>query len=159
MRKFFYILFLSFFFSFAFFAQDQKMIDSLKTVLKNNSLSDHQKAFALSRLGWHVSYYDLNEGLKYAEEGFHIAQKNNDLTELGDAANVIGTIYMDLGNYHQAIHHIQPPQRIQKSIGRWVKSLFLFENHFISKFNFNMHKYWRHVYGNAKQRFCYVFFK
>ncbi|HEX7414135.1 MAG TPA: tetratricopeptide repeat protein, partial [Bacteroidia bacterium] len=107
MRKLFYILFISCFLSHISYGQNQKLIDSLRIALKGNTLTDKQRAIALSQLGWHSSYYDLGEGLKYAEEGYKIAKQNNYLSEMAHAANVIGTIYMDLGNYPQAIDYLQ----------------------------------------------------
>ncbi|HWY38051.1 MAG TPA: tetratricopeptide repeat protein, partial [Bacteroidia bacterium] len=106
MRKFLHILF-AFIFCTTVFGQDQKLIDSLKIVLKNNKLPDKERARGLARLGWHVSYYDLNEGLKYSQEALTLATRINDIYEKADAANVIGTIYMDLGNYPLAIDYLQ----------------------------------------------------
>lgn len=87
-------------------AQDEKRIDSVKKILKDPSLTEQKKAWALAQLGWDVSYYNLNEGLKYAEEGIRIAQKNNFTKELGHAYNVAGTIHMDLGNYPVAMDYL-----------------------------------------------------
>ena len=107
MRKLFYILIISCIFSCVGYGQDKKIIDSLKIVLKNKTLVDSQKVKALSILGWHVSYYDLEEGLKYSQESYRIAKKNNFIHEIGHAANVVGTIYMDMGNYPEAIDYLQ----------------------------------------------------
>ena len=100
-------VFLTFILNASSYGQDQRIIDSVRTLLKNKNLSDKQRAYSLSKLGWHVSYYDLNEGLKYAEEGYNLAKKNNYLPEMADAANVTGTIYMDLGDYPTAIDYLQ----------------------------------------------------
>jgi serine phosphatase RsbU (regulator of sigma subunit)/lipopolysaccharide biosynthesis regulator YciM len=109
MKKVFKIIFICFGFILPtlVFSQDKKLIDSLQVVLKNTKLSDHEKAVVLARLGWNISYHDLNEGLKYAEEAMVIATRINDTTEMADAANVIGTIYMDLGNMPLAIDFLQ----------------------------------------------------
>jgi serine phosphatase RsbU (regulator of sigma subunit) len=107
MHKLFYILIISCFFSCFGYGQDKKIIDSLKITLKNKTLPDSQKVKALSILGWHVSYYDLEEGLKYALGSYKIAKKNNYLFQIGHAANVVGTIYMDMGNYPEAIDYLQ----------------------------------------------------
>lgn len=88
------------------FSQDKKRIDSIKTVLKDPALSEQKKCKALAQLGWDVSYYDLNEGLKYAEEAIKICKKNKFTLELGYAYNVAGTIYMDLGNYPVAMDYL-----------------------------------------------------
>ncbi|MGZ3865039.1 MAG: tetratricopeptide repeat protein, partial [Bacteroidia bacterium] len=90
----------------ATFCQSQNIIDSLRAVLKTN-IKDHNKAFVLARLGWHVSYHDLNEGLKYAEQGLVLATRTNDTLEMADAYNVIGSIHMDLGNIPAAIDNLQ----------------------------------------------------
>jgi serine phosphatase RsbU (regulator of sigma subunit)/lipopolysaccharide biosynthesis regulator YciM len=109
MKKYFQILFIYFslFFSVAVFGQNQKLIDSIRILLKNPKLTDHTRANYLSRLGWNVSYHELNEGLKYAEEALLIATRINDTLEMADAANVIGTIYMDLGNIPPAMDFLQ----------------------------------------------------
>jgi len=88
------------------FSQDKKRIDSIKIILKNPAITEEKKAWALAQLGWDVSYSDLNEGLKYAEEAIAISKKNNFLLELGHAYNVAGTIYMDLGNYPLAMDYL-----------------------------------------------------
>lgn len=89
------------------FAQDPKETDSLKAVLKTGKLTDKQKSFALAKIGWNVSYADLDEGLKYADEGYKLAKEIDDIPSISNAANVIGTIYMDMGNYPQAIEYLQ----------------------------------------------------
>ncbi|MGZ3864415.1 MAG: SpoIIE family protein phosphatase [Bacteroidia bacterium] len=89
------------------FSQEQKLIDSLRNILKNGKLTDHERSNALERLGWNVSYHDLEEGLRYAEEGLTIAIRTNDTMQMADAYNVIGTIHMDLGNIPQAIDNLQ----------------------------------------------------
>ncbi len=90
----------------AVFSQDKKRIDSLRILLKNPNLPEKKKCWYLAQLGWDVSYYDLNEGLKYAEEAIALSKKNNFISELGHATNVAGTIYMDLGNYPVAMDYL-----------------------------------------------------
>ena len=107
MRKLFYIILISCFLFQCSYGQDQKLIDSLKAVLKKGALTDKQKARNLAVLGWNVSYIDLEEGLKYANESYKIALQNNYVTDISNSANVIGTIYMDMGNYPQAIEYLQ----------------------------------------------------
>jgi len=63
------------------FSQDKKRIDSTRTILKDPNLSDKKKSWYLAQLGWDVSYYDLEEGLTYAEEAISISKKNNFLKE------------------------------------------------------------------------------
>ena len=107
MRRLFYILIINCIFSCVGYGQDKKVIDSLKIVLKNKILIDSQKVKALAKLGWHVSYYDLEEGLKYALEAYKIAKKNNYIFQLGYITNVVGSIYMDMGNYPEAVDYLQ----------------------------------------------------
>ena len=107
MRKLFYIFFISCIFFQRSYGQDPKLIDSLKTVLKKGTGTEKQKSRNLALLGWNVSYADLEEGLKYADESYKIAKQNNYELEVSNAANVIGTIYMDMGNYPQAIEYLQ----------------------------------------------------
>ncbi len=107
MRKLFYILFISATLSQLAYAQDKKLIDSLRVVLKKGTGTERQKSRNLAQLGWNVSYANLEEGLKYAEEAYKIAKENNYGPEIANAANVIGTIYMDMGNYPQAIEYLQ----------------------------------------------------
>ncbi len=107
MRRLFYIFIISCIVSGVGYGQDKKIIDSLKIVLKNKTLLDSQKVQSLSMLGWHVSYYDLGEGLKYALEGYKIAKKNNYIFQLGYGALVVGCIYMDMGNYPEAVDYLQ----------------------------------------------------
>jgi serine phosphatase RsbU (regulator of sigma subunit) len=107
MRKLFYILIISVTLFHMSYGQDQKIIDSLNTVLKNKNITDKEKTKALSLLGWNVSYADLEEGLKYASEAYKIAKQNNYVQEMAHSANVVGTIYMDMGNYPEAIDYLQ----------------------------------------------------
>lgn len=109
MKKRFFILFAlcHVLWTSSLFSQEQKLIDSLRNVLKNGKLTDHERSHTLERLGWNVSYHDLEEGLKYAEEGLALAKRTNDTVQMADAYNVIGTIHMDLGNIPQAIDHLQ----------------------------------------------------
>ena len=116
MRKLFYILVLVCAFSHVNYGQDKKEIDSLKTLLKNKTLPDKEKSMALSMLGWHVSYYDLGEGLVYAAEGYKIAKQNKYVPEMAHAANVVGSIYMDMGNYPEAIDYLQQAITLSESI-------------------------------------------
>ena len=91
-------------------AQDKKRIDSVKALLKTSGLTDVKRAWALAQLGWDISYYDLQEGLKYAEEAVELAKSKNLTEELGHALNVAGTIYMDLGNYPVATDYLLKAQ-------------------------------------------------
>ncbi|HXB40849.1 MAG TPA: SpoIIE family protein phosphatase [Bacteroidia bacterium] len=88
------------------FSQDKRRIDSVRALLKNPAITDKTKAWALAQLGWDVSYFDLEEGLKYAEEAIALSKKNNYMKELAHATNVAGTIYMDLGNYPLAMDYL-----------------------------------------------------
>jgi len=87
-------------------SQDKKRIDSVTTLLRSLEVTDKQKAWALAQLGWDVSYSDLEEGLKYAEEAIALSTKNNYIPELAHALNVAGTIYMDLGNYPMSMDYL-----------------------------------------------------
>ncbi len=88
------------------FSQSQKRIDSLKVLLKDKNLADKTKSRVLAELGWDLSYYDLEDGLKYAEAAIALSKKNNFISELAHAYNVAGTIYMDLGNYPLAMDYL-----------------------------------------------------
>ncbi len=98
------------------FSQDKRRIDSVRTLLKNPNLPDKKKAWALAQLGWDVSYYNLEDGLKYAEEAIALAEKNNFVRELAHAYNVGGTIYMDLGNYPLAVDYLLKATNCYNSI-------------------------------------------
>ncbi len=82
-------------------AQDQREIDSLKNLL-NTEIPDAVRADALSGLGWEVSYESLSEGLVYAQKGLALAQKIQNKEIEARAWNVMGTIYLDLGDYIRA---------------------------------------------------------
>ncbi len=88
------------------FSQDKKRIDSVRVLLKDPNISDKKKSWMLAQLGWDVSYYNLEEGLKYAEESITLSKKNNFIRELAHGYNVAGTIYMDLGNYPLAMDYL-----------------------------------------------------
>src|SRR4051812_36431315 len=88
------------------FSQDKKRIDSIRIVFKDPAITDQKKAWALAQLGWDVSYADLEEGLKYAEQAIALSKKNSFTHELAHAYNVAGTIYMDLGNYPVAMDYL-----------------------------------------------------
>jgi len=97
-------------------SQDKKRIDSVRTLLRSPGVTDKQKAWALAQLGWDVSYSDLEEGLKYAEEAIALSKKNNFKKELAHALNVAGTIYMDLGNYPTAMDYLLKASNYYSSI-------------------------------------------
>jgi serine phosphatase RsbU (regulator of sigma subunit) len=97
-------------------AQDQKRIDSVRQLLKNPSLPVDKRAKALAQLGWDVSYHDLDEGLRYAEQAIALAKQNNLMAEQAHALNVAGTIYMDLGNYPVAMDYLLQSSHFYTSI-------------------------------------------
>jgi serine phosphatase RsbU (regulator of sigma subunit)/tetratricopeptide (TPR) repeat protein len=98
-------------------AQDKKRIDSVRALLRDQRLPDVKRAWALAQLGWDVSYYDLEEGLKYAEQAVELSRARNLVPELGHALNVTGTIYMDLGNYPMATDYLLKAQKAYLAAG------------------------------------------
>lgn len=88
------------------YGQDQKRIDSTRILLKNPATTEIKRAWLLAQLGWDVSYYDLEEGLKYAEDAINLSKKNGFKKEFAHALNVAGTIHMDLGNYPIAMDYM-----------------------------------------------------
>lgn len=84
------------------FSQDKHLIDSLKTRL-SGTLNDSDRVNSLAKLGWEVSYNDLNEGLSYCLQAKSLAEKIGYKSGLSQAFNNMGAIYTDLGDYTKAI--------------------------------------------------------
>ncbi len=78
----------------------------MRVLLKDPKLSDKIRARALAQLGWDASYYDLEEGLRYAEEAVTLSKTKGLVVEEAHALNVAGTIYTDLGNYPMAMEYL-----------------------------------------------------
>lgn len=95
----FWILFLNLF---HLYAQDKRIIDSLKNEL-NSTISDIHRVDVLNQFGWELSYNDLNEGLTYCRQAEDLARKINYKEGLAQSYNNQGTIYTDLGDYPKAI--------------------------------------------------------
>ena len=87
----------------------------MRVLLKDPKLSDKIRSRALSQLGWDLSYYDLEEGLKYAEEAIALAKSKNIIVEEAHALNVAGTIYTDLGNYPMAMDYLLRSSKLYAS--------------------------------------------
>lgn len=89
-------------------AQDKKDIDSLSKLLPTLSESDTHIVRVLNALAWDISYHDLDSGLTIINRSLAIAREQGNLRGEGDAQNVAGTIYADLGRYPEAINaHLQ----------------------------------------------------
>ena len=84
------------------FSQNKKLIDSLKVRLTDD-IDDSVRVMTLSRLGWHVSYIDLREGLNYCIQARGLAERIGYERGLSSALNSIGAIYTDLGDYPKAL--------------------------------------------------------
>lgn len=89
-------------------AQDQKAIDSMSKILPTLSESDTSIVRVLNALAWDVSYRDLDSGLVLINRSLAIAREQGNVEGEGNAQNVAGTIYADLGRYPEAINaHLQ----------------------------------------------------
>jgi tetratricopeptide (TPR) repeat protein len=97
------IVLIPLFLHFISFAQDEKLIDSLKRALTGNKLNERQRAAANADLAWHISYYNLSEGLPYAEKAIELSEKLHDYKLISHALHVSASIYMDIGDYPKAI--------------------------------------------------------
>ncbi|MGL4598116.1 MAG: hypothetical protein ACRCYO_11325, partial [Bacteroidia bacterium] len=68
----------------------------------NEEIPDSSRAEAFVSLGWQVSYENLSEGLVYAQKGLALAQEIQNNGIESRAWNVVGAIYLDLGDYIRA---------------------------------------------------------
>ncbi|HXC05235.1 MAG TPA: tetratricopeptide repeat protein, partial [Bacteroidia bacterium] len=82
-------------------AQDQHKIDSLLKALPSCK-EDTNKVRVLVDLSWEISYNDLKEGIRYAEQGRVLADKLHDTRGLIRAYHDLGSIYVDMGDYDKA---------------------------------------------------------
>ncbi len=80
--------------------------DSIYNCLKS-SKQDSNKVKLLNLMGWEVSYFDLDSGLKYAFQGLSLAKQINFQNSNGDLCNTIGAIYSDQGNYGEAFSYLK----------------------------------------------------
>jgi two-component system, NarL family, sensor kinase len=92
------ILFLSFFPTSTHAQLTQTSIDSLVKELAR-SKEDTNKVTLLMTLGNEVGYTDQNKALLYGKEGYVLSTKINYVRGMGRTSYLIGTTYMELGNY------------------------------------------------------------
>src|ERR1700751_3751372 len=93
--------------------QNQK-IDSLRAVYNNKIQSDTSRLKALHAIAWGYCYTNPDSANILAKQELEFAQKSNLKKWQANALNLIGVLFMNTGNYPQALDY-------------YLKALKLFE--------------------------------
>ena len=75
------------------FMQAQTNVDSLINVLETQSLNTNEQIDLYEKICGFYIYSNMTKVLEYANEGIHIAKKNNNIEKLSSFTNYIGTAY------------------------------------------------------------------
>lgn len=97
------LFFLLMFFNIGFSQNEQKIILSLKDVLKANP-SDSIKTKTYSDLCWYYRNIDQDSAFYYGEKALGLSKKNNNPIGEAQAYNDIGILHFGLGNYQEALN-------------------------------------------------------
>ncbi len=98
------------------FAQDQRVVDSLQTLLKTVK-QDTSKAnvlYELSKVYWH-NYSD--KAMDYAKQTLVLSEKIGFKKGLGNAFNSMGQVYLNKGDYLSALAYFKKSLKIMEVIG------------------------------------------
>ena len=87
------------------FAQDQKIIDSLKNELANTRLENQQVSILINlcTLYWGIN---LDSSLKYAQKALSLAQQTGDLESEATVLLYIGGVYKNIGDYPKSFEFL-----------------------------------------------------
>jgi signal transduction histidine kinase len=97
-------------------AQDQKLIDSLETLLKN-SKQDTSRIVILQKLYVQYLYNDSAKAMDYALQNLYISLESEYKKGEAKAYNNIGNICHTYGNYKDAMEYYQKAMNIFETIG------------------------------------------
>jgi serine phosphatase RsbU (regulator of sigma subunit) len=107
--------------------QDRPLVDSLKKQLETE-ISDSLRADFLAQIGWFVSYENLSEGLVYAQKSLELSKNIQNKNTESRALNVIGTIYLDLGDYSRATEAHLNAIRIREALADTISLATSYHN-------------------------------
>jgi len=113
MKKTLLILF-SFFTFHSSFSQEQKKIDSLKTVLKNSG-QDSVRVIVLNQLVHDLEYTDSSVYMPYLRESISLSEKINYKFGHALAMKLMGNIYYDFSQFDKALEYYD------QSLAEWEK--------------------------------------
>ncbi len=95
------------------FAQNQKKIDSLQSVLKSR-ISDQEKVETYNLLARQYSDSDSTQTYYYANQAIQIAKKINDYKSIVKSFDEIGWVSIQFGNFEKANQTYQDMIAISK---------------------------------------------
>lgn len=94
----------------------QHKIDSLKTVLANQTSKTENYVDLVNSLGYNYWIIDSNASLKYGEQGLKLADSLNYLSGKAKANRVLGVAYWSQGNHLEAIKHLNDALQQNKNL-------------------------------------------
>lgn len=103
-RRFFFLT--VFLFLIGNLISQNRVTDSLYNLIRN-AKNDSNKVKLLNLMGWEVSYFDLDSGLKYGLKGLELAEKIKYYNTNGDLYNTVGAILSDQGNDREALKYFK----------------------------------------------------
>jgi tetratricopeptide (TPR) repeat protein len=118
------ILFL--YFGFAY-CQDNPKIDSLKRVLSNTT-DEKERAKTMVMLGKAYYQLDFASAMSFIDQSIVISRKNQFDKIMADAFNVKGILYIDMGQYQDAILYFDSTAMLFKKNGNKVGMATVFGN-------------------------------
>ncbi|WOD44073.1 tetratricopeptide repeat protein [Hwangdonia lutea] len=94
----------------------QQKIDSLKTVLANQTSKSETYVDLVNALGYNYWIVDPNESLKYGKQALNLADSLNYLSGKSKANRVLGVAYWSQGNHLDAIKHLNDALEQNKNL-------------------------------------------
>ena len=99
------------------FSQNYAYIDSLRRILPTKTDKDTTKPSLMGSLAFEYSYLDLDSGMRIAQAGLELANKQNNYKAKAKILNTIGTIYNDQANYKKAIESYTEARKYAELLG------------------------------------------
>lgn len=106
-------------------------VDSLKAIINSNHPEEYDLVEASLALAWELKSVNPQDALKYALQGFNIAQSNNMVSHTAYALRIMGVIYWQSGDFTNAMdyqmesHAIYTQLDDKEGIGRTLSNLGL----------------------------------
>ncbi len=111
-----FLLIAALFFSLTVYPQS-RAIDSLRLMLHHATIDTGiiGKAYVLSMLASEYQTSNPDTAFLFGQKSYKIAMKNNDRDGIARAASVIGTVYLDEGNYSKALEYFIQKLKIDET--------------------------------------------
>jgi signal transduction histidine kinase len=112
-QKSFLMILILFLFATVSFTQE-KQINDLKELLKNESLSDSIKIKYFGDLGWYFSSFSSDSAFKYSKLALKLSNKTNNIKGIAQAYNDIGIIHYRISQFDSSLVYYKKSLQIRK---------------------------------------------